>query len=140
MFQAFRELSEGVRGMVAALESLQAAQAEDIELRRSSGDMEERVSALELSRALWEADVEAEFKKAESSRQAAMNAESRTRTMKRSYEKYADPFDEDSEETVVANRDVIPKQYVQNGEEEGMQPVHMGVESPKQAILRAKFL
>ena len=140
MFRAFRDLSEGVRGMVTALEGLQRSQAEDLELRRSSGDVEDRLSALETSRAMWEAEVEADFLKAESSRQAAMNAESRTRTMKRSYEKYADPFDEDVEETVVANRGVLPEQYVQNGEAEGVPPVHMGVENPKQAILRAKFL
>ena len=126
--------------MVTALERLQRSQAEDLELRRSSGDTEERLSALELSRALWEADVEAEFKKAESSRQAAMNAESRTRTMKRSYEKYADPFLEDEPEEVVTNRGIIPQPYAENGEEEGVPPVHMGLESPKQAILRAKFL
>ena len=140
MFQAFRDLSEGVRGMVAALEGLQRSQADDLELRRSSGDMEERVSALELSRALWEADVEAEFKKAESSRQAAMNAESRTRTMKRSYEKYVDPFDDDSEATVVENRGIIPEQYVENGEAEGVPALYMGLEDKKQALMRAKFL
>ena len=126
--------------MVTALEGLQRSQAEDLELRRSSGDVEDRLSALETSRAMWEAEVEADFLKAESSRQAAANAESRTRTMKRSYEKYADPFDEVSEETVVPNRDVIPQQYVQNGEEEGVPPVYMGVEDPKQALMRAKFL
>ena len=140
MFRAFRELSEGVKGMAAALEALHAAQAEDLELRRASGDMEDRLSALETSRAMWEAEVEADFLKAESSRQAAMNAESRTRTMKRSYEKYADPFDEDVEETVTANRGVIPQPYVENGEAEGVPPVHMGVEDPKQALMRAKFL
>jgi hypothetical protein len=140
MFRAFRELSEGVRGMVAALEGLQRSQAEDLELRRSSGDMEDRLSALETSRAMWEAEVEADFLKAESSRQAAMNAESRTRTMKRSYEKYADPFDEDEPEEVVTNRGILPQQYAENGEEEGVPPVHMGLEDPKQALMRAKFL
>ena len=140
MFRAFRELSEGVRGMVAALEGLQRSQAEDLELRRSSGDVEDRLSALETSRAMWEAEVEAEFMKAESSRQAAANAESRTRTMKRAYERNADPFLDDEPEEVVANRGVLPQQYVENGEAEGLPPVHMGVESPKQAILRAKFL
>ena len=126
--------------MVAALEGLQRSQAEDLELRRSSGDMEDRLSALETSRAMWEAEVEADFLKAESSRQAAMNAESRTRTMKRSYEKYADPFLEDEPEEVVTNRGIIPQQYADNGEAEGVPPVHMGLEDPKQALMRAKFL
>jgi len=140
MFRAFRELSEGVRGMVAALEGVQRLKADELELRRASGDMEDRLSALETSRAMWEAEIEAEFMKAESSRQAAANAESRTRTMKRSYEKYADPFDDDEPEEVVTNRGIIPQQYADNGEEEGMSPVHMGVEDPKQALMRAKFL
>jgi len=140
MFRAFRELSEGVRGMVVALDRLQHSQAEDLELRRSSGDMEDRLSALETSRAMWEAEVEADFLKAESSRQAAMNAESRTRTMKRSYEKYADPFDEDEPEELRPNRGVLPQPYVDNGQEEGVQPVRMGVEDKKQTLMRAKFL
>jgi len=126
--------------MVAALEGLQRSQAEDLELRRASGDMEDRLSTLETSRAMWEAEVEADFLKAESSRQAAMNAESRTRTMKRSYEKYADPFLEDEQEEVAPNRGIIPQQYADNGEEEGVPPVHMGLEDPKQALMRAKFL
>jgi len=126
--------------MVAALEGLQRSQAEDLDLRRSSGDVEDRLSALETSRAMWEAEVEADFLKAESSRQAAMNAESRTRTMKRSYEKYADPFLEDEQEEVAPNRGIIPQQYADNGEEEGVPPVHMGLEDPKQALMRAKFL
>ena len=140
MFRVFRELSEGVRGMVVALDGLQRSQAEDIELRRSSGDMEDRLSALETSRAMWEAEVEAEFMKAESSRQAAANAESRTRTMKRAYERNADPFLDDEPEEVVANRGVIPEQYVDNGEAEGVPPVHMVMEDAKQALMRAKFL
>ena len=69
MFKTFRDLSEAVRGVIVALDRLHRTQEEDLDLRRSSGDTEERLSALELSRALWEADVEAEFKKAESSRQ-----------------------------------------------------------------------
>jgi hypothetical protein len=140
MFRAFRDLSEGVRGMVVALDRLQRSQAEDLELRRSSGDVEDRLSALETSRAMWEAEVEAEFMKAESSRQAAANAESRTRTMKRAYERNADPFLEDEPDEVVTNRGVLPQQYADNGEEEGVPPVHMDVEDPKQALMRAKFL
>ena len=140
MFQVFRDLSEAVRGMVTALEGVQSLKAEDLELRRASGDMEDRLSALETSRAMWEAEIEAEFMKAESSRQAAANAESRTRTMKRSYEKYADPFADDEPEEVAPNRGIVPQQYADNGEEEGVPPVHMGLEDPKQALMRAKFL
>ena len=140
MFKTFRDLTEGVRGLVVALDHLQRSQAEDIALRRESGDMEERLHALETSRAMWEAEVEGEWMKAESSRQAAANAESRTRTMKKSYEKYADPFDEDEPEEIRQNRGIIPQPYVDNGEAEGVPAMHMGVEDPKQALIRAKFL
>jgi len=140
MFKTFRDLSEAVRGLVVALDHLQRSQAEDIALRRESGDMEERLHALETSRAMWEAEVEGEWMKAESSRQAAANAESRTRTMKKSYEKYADPFDEDEPEEIRPNRGILPQPYVENGEEEGVPAVHMGLEDQKQALIRAKFL
>jgi len=140
MFSTFRDLSEAVRGLVVALDHIQRSQAEDIALRRESGDMEERLSALETSRAMWEAEVEAEWMKAESSRQAAANAESRTRTMKKSYEKYADPFDEDEQEEQRPDRGIIPQPYVENGEAEAVPAVHMGLEDPKQALMRAKFL
>jgi len=102
--------------------------------------MEERLHALETSRAMWEAEVEAEFLKAESSRQAAANAESRTRTMKKAYERNADPFDEDEPEEQRPNRGIIPQPYVDNGEAEAVPAVHMGLEDSKQALIRAKFL
>ena len=140
MFKAFRAVSEAIRGVTVALDRLQRTQAEELELRRDAGNLEERLGALESSRSLWEAEVEAEFLKAESSRQAAANAESRTRTMKKSYEKYADPFDEDEPPEVHQNRGVLPEFHAPNGEAEGMQPVHMDVEDPKQILMRAKFL
>lgn len=140
MFKAFRAVSEAIRGVTVALDRLQRTQAEELELRRDAGNLEERLGALESSRSLWEAEVEAEFLKAESSRQAAANAESRTRTMKKSYEKYADPFLEDEPPEVPQNRGVLPQFDAQNGEAEGMQPVRMDLEDPKQILMRAKFL
>jgi len=140
MFKAFRAVSEAIRGVTVALDRLQRTQAEELELRRDAGNLEERLGALETSRSLWEAEVEAEFLKAESSRQAAANAESRTRTMKKSYEKYADPFDEDEPTQVPANRGILPEFDAPNGPAEGMQPVRVDVEDAKQVLMRAKFL
>ena len=140
MFKAFRAVSEAIKGVTVALDRLQRTQAEELELRRDAGNLEERLGALESSRAMWEAEVEAEFLKAESSRQAAANAESRTRTMKRAYERNADPFDDDEQTQVPANRGILPEFHAPNGEAEEVQPVHMGVEDAKQALMRAKFL
>lgn len=140
MFKAFRAVSEAIRGVTVALDRLQRTQAEQLELQRDAGNMEERLGALESSRAIWEAEVQGEFLKAESSRQAAANAESRTRTMKRAYERNADPFDDDEQTQVPANRGVLPEFHAENGPAEGMQPVRMDVEDPKQALMRAKFL
>ena len=140
MFKAFRAVSEAIRGVTVALDRLQRTQAEQLELQRDAGNMEERLGALESSRAMWEAEVEAEFLKAESSRQAAANAESRTRTMKRAYERNNPALFEDEPEEVPQNRGVLPEFHAPNGPEEGLQPVHMGVEDAKQALMRAKFL
>ena len=140
MFKAFRAVSEAIRGVTVALDRLQRTQAEELELRRDAGNLEERLGALELSRSLWEAEVEAEYLKAESSRQAAANAESRTRTMKRAHERDNPALFEDEPEEVPQNRGVLPAFDVTNGEAEGMQPVRMDVEDPKQILMRAKFL
>jgi len=75
--------------------------------------------------------------KADSTLKAANNAESRTRTMKKSYEKLLDPFDADSEEVEAADF----RGYAPVSEEEGVQPVRVGVETNNKAqAMRAKFL
>ena len=140
MFQAFRTLSEAVRGLVIALNRLERTNAEELELRRAAGDMEERLATLEGSRAIWEAEIQADFLKAEGSRQAAMNAESRTRTMKKYIEKNSDPFDLDSDQTSAPVENVVPLPNVNSSEAEGMYSLPMGVEEQKQQVIRAKFL
>ena len=87
MFKTFRGLTEALRGVIVALDRLQRTNAEELELRRVSGDMEQRLAELEGSRAIWEAEIQADWLKAEGSRQASMNAEARTRTMKKYIEK-----------------------------------------------------
>ena len=69
-----------------------------------------------------------------------MNAEARTRTMKKYIEKNSDPFDLDSDQTSTPVQDVVPLPNVNSSEAEGMYSVPMGLEDQKQQVLRAKFL
>ena len=140
MFKTFRGLTEALRGVIVALDRLQRTTAEELELRRVSGDMEQRLAELEGSRAIWEAEIQADWLKAEGSRQASMNAEARTRTMKKYIEKNSDPFDLDSDQTSTPVQDVVPLANVNSSEAEGMYSVPMGLEDQKQQVLRAKFL
>lgn len=96
----------------------------------------ERLNELERTRTLWEADVEALLQKADGKRHAAENAEARTRTMKKSYERFLDPLDPDSDEIEAE----LPKGYAPASKEEAVQPVHMGLEDgPKTNAVRSKF-
>jgi len=90
---------------------------------------EARLEALERSRAVWEAELEALVLKAESTLKSANNAESRARTMKRHNEKHADPFDDDGEEVERA----VPEGYAPAVPEEELQPLHMGVATDDKA-------
>ncbi len=107
-----------------------------IELRVHDGGSEERLQELERTRAMWEAEMEALQVKADSTLKSASNAESRSRTMLRHAEKLADPLDFEGEEIEAA----VPAGHAPGGEEEGLQPVHLGVApSHKELALRHKF-
>jgi len=126
----FRALTEAVNGLSEHIRQARAVQAK-------SNPSEARLEELERSRALFEADMEALLMKAEGKLQAANNAESRTRTMKKSYEKLVDPFDLDSEEVEAP----VSGGYAPLGEEEGVQQLYMDVApNNKTRALRAKFL
>jgi len=68
--------------------------------------------------------MEAVLLKAEGKLQAANNAEARERTMRKTYEKFIDPFDPEGDE---APEGIAPG-YAARGEEEGLQPLHLGME------------
>ena len=100
-------------------------------------ELEKLVTDLDLERGRWEADVEATLLKAEGKLQAANNAEARTRTMKKAYEKFVDPFDPEGEEIEAA---VLPDD-AERGEEEGVPALRLDVaENNKAQALRAKWL
>lgn len=129
------------RRAVDALERLAATQAQAVKSQPSERrleELEQLVARLELERARWEAEMDGVLMKAEGKLQAANNSESRTRTMKKAYEKELDPFDPDSEEIETA----VPAGDVPTGQEEEMYGVRMGVapRNSKALATRAKWL
>jgi len=107
------------RRLVEAIEHGAAALAGILEIHRENGPAVARLDALELSQARWEAEVEAVLLKAEGKLQAANNSEARERTMRKSYEKFIDPLDEDSEEGFSGVR----PGDAEGGESEGVLPL-----------------
>lgn len=119
------------------LRSLPEPASEDHSLR-------ERLEALELKRATWEAEIEALVLKAKGQYDSARNAEERTKTMKKAYET-------DSEEGALEGEAEILEAYrklgivpVDNGaasEESEMREVRqiVGRVSGKAVAQRAKF-
>lgn len=104
------------------------------ETQRESAPLEARVEELERDRAMWEAEMEAAYLKADSKYKAAANAESRTR---KQLEKL-DPFGSEGEEVPEG----IPPEYAEVSEAEGMHPMHLDVAPPnsKALALRMKYL
>jgi len=129
LFRQIRELAEALQRLAFAIERHNRLAPSDA-----------RLEDLERSRALWEADMKGLLVKAESTLSGARNAESRARTMLKHYEKDADPFPADREETEPAHEMRVPDFDAEAGTEEGMHVLHMGVEvDHKAAALNAKF-
>ncbi len=100
-----RSLPGAIRSLCAGVEELAGFVSTLVELQGEQGTLGERLDELERTRARWEAEIDAQLLKADSTLKSAANAESRSRTMLRHAEKIVDPFDEDGEEveTVVSN-------------------------------------
>jgi len=132
-----RRLPGQIEGLAYALKVVAERLGALIELQKQSGPSDERLNHLELTRATWEAEIEALLLKAESTYKSASNAEARSRTMLRHAEKIADPFAEEGEE----EPDGIPSEHAPVRTSEEVQPVHpdMGVLTPKELALRMKF-
>jgi len=124
------------RRIADALERLAATQTRAVTVAEEAHPSEERLDDLELGRSRFEAEMEGLLMKAEGKLKAASNAEARERHQRKQYETDLDPFPDDREEVEPLD----PPSYAQAGEEEEMQPVHMGLEKNSKAYaLRAKF-
>lgn len=125
-----------IKAMVGELHGINLRLKELIELQRLAGPADERLEALELSRAMWEAEIEGILLKADGHQKAARSAESRTRTMKKHYEDETYPFGDESEEVQTPVRD----SYDPPVQADGLLPMHVDVaEDYKTTALRAKF-
>ena len=106
------------------------------------GALDERLKKLELSRSLWEAEMEAEVLKAKGKYQAASNAEGRARTQAKFDEENAPPSDPDLGEGIApeGGPELLFGDVPPGGQTE-MLPLPVGVEAtPKEARKRLKFL
>lgn len=114
MFSAIRLLAGELHGVSLALKALLAIQ-------EGFGPADERLKDLELTRAQFEADMEGLLLKCENQLKAARATESRTRTMKASYDNQLDPFDPGRPEEPTP----VPERHAPTGEAEGLQPLHV---------------
>lgn len=81
MFKSFRRLSGALQGLTSTLESVSTHLTALLAGYDTQGSLEQRLQALESSRSMWEAEIAAEFVKAESQFKAARASEERSRTM-----------------------------------------------------------
>jgi len=131
------------RRIAEALESVNYTLGLCIAAMREARPADERLEALELSRAQFEADVEGVLMKAQGKLKAAANAEARERTMKKAYEDRIDDFDSNSVHTLSEEEVAdIRRRDAQGSQEEQVHPVHLDVApvDKKAYALRAKFL
>jgi len=153
MFRWFRSLLEGINAIPIAILGVRDTALEAIQsLERPSeweGDAEinSRLDALEKSRALWEAEMEAMVLKAEGHKHSANNAEARARTTLKNAKKLGYDDDEggleSEEELLQAYKEMG---WVPGGNAEGSAPEpmlglrsHVEGEPAKARALRAKY-
>jgi len=130
----FSRLAEGVQSLAASLRDLAKS-------RREEGPASDRLDALELSRARFEAEMESYLLRAEGKLKAASNAEQRERHLKRTNEKLLDPFGADSEEELEEERTDVQVGDAPGSETEGVPPVRLELEAVdgKALATRVKF-
>ncbi len=154
MIRWFRAFAEHVQDLVRAVGSIADAlervgillaerQSDDGTDRKDLDRLDDRLDDLERSRALWEANMEAELVRADSTYKAARNAESRARTQL----KALDESDEDgmgSEEELrqaYAALGLVPAGDAEASDPNGLQHVRPDLEGEpaKAPAMRAKF-
>jgi len=143
MFRSIKALSEAAQACVDLLSGIRAdlASAEPAQ----DPELEQAVQRLEVSRAKWEAEIEALILKAKGQYDSARNAEERTKTMKKSYNAEADEGDAQSMEDVAnAYRELgynLSGGDGEGGEPNGVQPVPEGLAPhTKMAPVMAKWM
>lgn len=134
-----RALSETLQRLVDALDTIGHHLAEVLTRWDSQGEHSDRLLKLEMSRDAWEAQVEAEFLKADSRYKAARSSEERARTMVTHAEAFAGD-DEGDEDGLRAIQELLAENA--EGSEDGQVPELREVVavSPKVRAQQLKFM
>jgi len=131
IFQGFRRLVEAVQALASALDDL-------VRIQREMGPALDRIEALERERHHFEAECEGMLLKAEGKLKAASSAEQRERQLKKSNDRFADPFPDEGEDGTQP-APVFPD-HVTAGEAEEVPPVRLALApNNKTQAVRAKF-
>lgn len=129
VFRVFRDLSVVIGRLGDLIAKL-------VDLHQELGSSLDRLTALELRMATFEAEVQGMLLKAENKLSAAHNAEQRERQLKRSYERQLDILDPDGNTEPRA----VPSDDAQASEEEKVPALHLGVDQNSRAVaVRAKW-
>ncbi len=141
MFKSFRSRLESLQGTHKALRDIADILHEVSGRVAERRELVDRIEELELSRAKWEAELEGLLLKADSTLKAANNAEARTRTMKKSYEKHFDPLDPDRQAEIEQEvRNHFPSADATPSGAQALPALHVDVEeNGKAAAMRLKF-
>jgi len=133
IFREFRRLIEAVEGLTGVLS--QAAERE-----KSLGPALDRLTALEISRHQFNAEIEGLLLRAEGKLKAAANAEARERQLKKSYERDAEPFPEEGNGESPAERETLRGNDAAASEAERLQAMRLDVAPNNKALAqRAKW-
>jgi len=135
VLREIRDLSGALQRLSVATQALVRAQNEHGPATDVLIQVGLRLDELERSRSIWEADVEAEFTRAESKYKAAAAAAERAR---KANETRSDHFDIDSEELETP----VPADDAPPFPAEGVQPLHLDLApvDRKTNALRYKYL
>jgi len=141
MFMSFRRHLAAAQGTEKALREISDVLHEVSGRVADRAELVERIEQLELSRAKWEAEIDGLLMKADSTLRSAANAEARTRTMRKSYEGFADDGLTDRETEVGQElTEHVPNGNVAPIAAEPLQAVHVDLaQNAKAGALRMKF-
>jgi len=126
-----------IRALPGAIQDLTTVFRDALDWHTVNAPAEARLEDLERSRTVWEARMEGELLKADSTYKSASNAESRARTMARHDEKLLDPFPDEGDK----ERQAVPADDVEGSKGGGVLPLRMDVEAadPKAAAMIFKY-
>jgi len=129
MFRSSRKLLEALYGINTTLEALAVAVHEARGVQPLEGPLIDRLEALELSRAVWEAEMDGIFLKSQNQYKAAAASEARARTKAKNDE---DLFEEGPPERTAPveapPQSGVPERDASNGLEEGLHVLRMGMD------------